>query len=455
MTKRHKDLTDGPILQQLSTLLWPMLFGMVGMVIFNLVDTYFLGRLGVNELAAISFTFPVIMFINSLSQGVGIGTSSLISRNIRVTEHEDVKMMASRALFLGVAIVLIFVVIGMLTVRPLFRALGAEGEILDQVVSYMRIWYLGVPFVVFPMIGNNITRATGDTFTPGMLMLTSAVINMVLDPLLIFGVGFFPRMGIEGAALATVFARSVGFVIILIVLIRRDKMLTFKLGKFKDILATWKQVLYVAGPAALAMLITPLATGFITRLLSTYGKEAVAAFGVASRVEIFALMVIAALGSVLIIFIGQNLSRNKFDRIKKALKYALALSLSWGALVFVILLFLGKPIAGIFSDNANVVAIAGSYFLIVGSSYGLQGLVMLSTAGYNGLNKPYPSAFFSMLRLLVLYVPLAWIASRFFGLNGIFWSGFTANIITGSLAFFFLYKVVCKLEGNCRKPFTN
>lgn len=429
----------------------PMIFGMMGMVIFNLADTYFLGRLGVGELAAISFSFPVIMFINSLSQGVGIGTSSLISRNIMVTDRESVKMMASRALFLGLLIVLIFVIIGQFTIRPLFTALGASGETLDDVVSYMRIWYFGVPFVVFPMIGNNIVRATGDTFMPGMLMLSSAVINIILDPLLIFGIGPFPHMGIRGAALATVLARGVSFVFIMVILIKREKLFTLALGKVRDVLKTWKQVIYVAGPAALAMLIAPFSIGFITRLLSTYGKEAVAAFGVASRVEMLALMVIGALGSVLIIFIGQNVSKQKFGRIFTALKYARAFSLAWGALVFVLLLIFRHSIASIFTSDTKVIGIAASYFLIVGSSYGFQGLGMLSMASFNGLNKPFSSMVFSMIRLLVLYVPLAWIGSKFFALNGIFWAGFTANIVAGILAFGFLYRSVCKMEGSCLK----
>lgn len=429
----------------------PMVFGMMGMVIFNLADTYFLGRLGVGELAAISFSFPVIMFINSLSQGVGIGTSSLISRNIMVTDRESVKMMASRALFLGLLIVLIFVIIGQFTIRPLFTVLGASGETLDDVVSYMRIWYFGVPFVVFPMIGNNIVRATGDTFMPGMLMLSSAAINIILDPLLIFGIGPFPHMGIRGAALATVLARGVSFVFIMVILIKREKLFTLALGKVRDVLKTWKQIIYIAGPATLAMLIAPLSVGFITRLLSTYGKEAVAAFGVASRVEMLALMVIGALGSVLIIFIGQNVSKQKFGRIFTALKYARAFSLVWGALVFVLLLIFRHSIASIFTNDTRVIGIAASYFLIVGSSYGFQGLGMLSMASFNGLNKPFSSMFFSMIRLLVLYVPLAWLGSKFFALNGIFWAGFTANIVAGILAFGFLYRSVCKMEGSCLK----
>jgi putative MATE family efflux protein len=446
MKKRNKNLIEGNIKKQLFDLAWPMLLGMMGMVIFNLVDTYFVGRLGVQQLAAMSFSFPIIMFINSLSQGIGIGTSSLISRNIINTSRKNVKMMASRAILLGVIVVVIFVIVGLLTIRPTFIALGAEKDILKYIFDYMNIWYLGVPFVVIPMIGNNIVRATGDTFTPGMLMVSSGIVNIILDPLLIFGYGPFPEMGIKGAALATVIARSTSLVFILIVLIKREKLLTIYFERLKDIFSTWKDVIYIAGPASLGMLITPISIGFITKIIAGFGKEAVAAFGVASRIEMFALMVIASLGSVLIIFIGQNISKQKFKRIFKSLNYALKFSMIWGVLVFIILLFFGQVIASIFTDDLAVIEITKKYFYIMGASYGFQGLVMLSTASFNGINKPYPSAIFSIIRMLVLYAPLAWLGSIIFGIYGVFWAGLIANVIIGILSFSVLQRTIKKVR---------
>jgi len=343
-------------------------------------------------------------------------------------------------------LVVLFVALGISTIRPLFTLLGAEGDVLDYIHDYMSVWYLGVPFVVLPMVGNNIVRATGDTFTPGMIMLTSAVINTILDPLLIFGYGPFPQMGVKGAALATVIGRSVSMVIILIILIKREKIITLHPGSLKKIAGVWKKVFYIAGPATLGLLITPLSLAVITRIVSSYGKEAVAAFGVASRVEMFALMVISALGSVMIIFMGQNISRNQFSRILKALSYASRFSVSWGGLVFVLLLLLAVPIASVFTNDQQVISIARQYFLIIGASYGFQGLVMLSTAAYNGINKPYPSVFFITIRTMGLFVPLALLGSALIGLNGVMWAGFTANILVGIASYTFLRRMVGKIR---------
>lgn len=446
MVKGNRNLTEGNIKGQLIGMTWPMLLGMLGMIIFNLVDTFYVGRLGVDELAAMSFSFPVIMIIGGLAGGIGIGSSSLISRNIIHTARPEVKMMSNRAVLLGLIIVVLFVLIGILTIRPLFSALGAEGTVLNFTYDYMFIWYLGVPFVVIPRIGNDILRATGDTFTPGMIMLIIAVLNAILDPLFIFGIGPFPELGIKGAALATAISRGIGLVPTLYILVKREKLLSIKFGYIKNILSTWKNILYIAVPASLTMLITPISVGFLTKILSGFGKEAVAAFGVASRIEMFALMVIMALGSVLIVFVGQNFSKHKFDRIKSGLNYSLRFSMIWGVFIFIILLVSGNAIASVFSADSTVIKITKMYFFIIGASYGFQGLVALSTSSFNGLNKPYPSAIFSVIRMLVLYIPVAWVGSKLFGINGVFWAGFIANVLIGIFSYKYLFGTVKKLR---------
>jgi putative MATE family efflux protein len=446
MRSVNRNLTEGRTDRHLVSLTWPMLLGLTGMVVFNLADTYFIGRLGVQQLAAIGFSFPVIMFVNSLAHGVGIGTSSLVSRNIVGVDRRLVRMMSSRAVALGIIIVVLFVVLGLLTIRPLFTALGAEKELLGYIEDYMSIWYYGVVFVVVPMIGNNIVRATGDTFMPGMLMVLAAAINFVLDPILIFGIGPFPAMGIKGAALATVIARSSSLILILVILIRRENLLTIHIGRLRDVLKTWIDVLHIAAPASLGLLITPLSIGLITRIVAGFGKEAVAAFGVASRIETFALMVVSALGSVLIIFMGQNISQHKFFRINQALRYSGIFSLCWGVLIFLVFFLFANPVSALFSDNLQVIGITSDYLKIVGMSYGFQGLIMISMASFNGINKPLPAAFFSLFRMIGLYVPLAWAGSVLFNLPGVFWAAFTANIISGIAAFLFLLRTVKKLK---------
>lgn len=435
MSNKKVNLIDGPIGSTLVKLTWPMVFGMLGMIIFNLTDTFYIGRLGVPELAAISFTFPVVMVINSIGQGMGIGTASLVSRSIVSEDMANVRQYATNAMLLAVITVLTFVILGQSTLDPVFRSLGASDAIRPLVKEYMRVWLWGVPFVVVPVVGNNILRATGDTFTPGMIMLASAILNALLDPILIFGFGPIPAMGLKGAALGTVMSRALGFGVAIYILIFKEKLLTRYIPAFKKIVATWKQILFVAAPATAGMLITPISIGVITRLIATYGKEAVASFGIVSRIEMFILMIIAALGSVMTIFAGQNWGAKKKRRIASGYGYASFFSMGWGFFLFCICFFFSDGLAEIFSSNQHVVGVASQFLKIVSLSYGLQGIVMISGAVLNGINKPIRAMTITLTRMVILYVPMAYLFSRFWGLTGVFWAALIANVLTGIYAF--------------------
>lgn len=419
-----------------------MTFGIVGMVAFNLVDTYFVGRLGTKELAALSFTFPVVLFVNSLALGLGIGASAIISRAIGEGDQHRVKRLTTDSLVLAIFLVTLFVVVGLFTIDPVFRLLGARGEILDMVKQYMGIWYFGMPFVVVPMVGNNAIRATGDTKTPSAIMLVAVFCNFIMDPLLIFGIGPFPRLGIAGAAIATVISRSITFTVSLFVLYFRDKMITFIIPKLKEVFESWKRVLYIGLPTAGTRIIVPLAIGIITRIVSTYGKEAVAAYGVSSRIEFFALTVIVALSSVLAPFVGQNWGAGKQDRVEKAVTYSERFSMVWGFAVFIVLTTLARPIAGIFNSNPAVITAIVLYLRVVSIGYGLQGVIMLTGSAMNVLNRPFHAAGVRIAQMFILYVPLALIGSRLFGLTGVFVALVIAYCGAGIVSHYILARIM-------------
>jgi putative MATE family efflux protein len=438
MKAKQKDLTQGAITPLLFKLTWPMIFGMLGMVMFNLADTYFIGKVGVDELAAMGFTFPVVMVISSLALGIGIGTSSLIARSIVSESRNTLREYSTEALLLGLGVILVMVTVGQLTIKPLFRALGATEEIIPLIHDYMSIWYWGMIFVVVPMVGNNIIRATGDTFTPGMFMTISAVVNIIMDPFLILGYGPFPALSMKGAAIATVIGRGVGLVLTLFVLIKRENLLTIYLPKFKEVIRIWKKILYIGGPATASILITPLSIGIVTRIVSKFGEEAVAAFGVVSRMEMFSLILVNALGSVMIIFAGQNWGKSKISRLLNGFDIGVLIALGWGMLLFIVAQIWAVPIASVFSDNKEVVKITADYLFIVSFSYGFQGILMVGINVFNGINKPMPSMGLTLLRMFGLYVPLAWLASVYWNLQGVFWSAFLANILVGAITYIWL-----------------
>ena len=418
-----------------------MTFGIVGMVAFNLIDTYFVGRLGTKELAALSFTFPIVLLINSLAMGLGMGASAVISRAIGEGDQHKVQRLTTDSLVLAVLFVAFFVVIGLLTIDPTFRLLGASPEILVLVKQYMSIWYIGSIFVVVPMVGNNAIRATGDTKTPSAIMLIAVTLNFIMDPLLIFGIGPFPRLGLAGAAITTVIARAVTFVVALYVLYFRDKMLTLAFPKLKVVYDSWKRIFYIGIPTALTRIVVPMGIGVITRIISSYGSEAVAGYGVATRIQFFSMTAIRALASVIGPFVGQNWGARKYERIDQGIAKSRNFSLIWGLGVYVVLVVLARPIASIFNDNAMVVSMTTLFLRIVPLSYGFFGIAILSFSGLNVLNKPLHAALLSIMQMILVIV-LALLGSYLLGITGVFVASAVAYCIAGIASYFVLRIVV-------------
>jgi putative MATE family efflux protein len=378
------------------------------------------------------------MVVTSIGLGIGVGASSLISFAIGEGNHTKVQRITSDSLVLSLVLVSLFITVGYFTIDPLFTTLGATPEVLPLVREYMEIWYLGVPFVIVPMVGNNALRAKGDMKTPAAIMLAIVVVNIILDPLLIFGLGPFPELGLRGAAIATVFARGLSLFLGLYFLHFRDNMLTFKSPGISELVASWKNLLSIALPAAGAKMIVPIAIAVVTHLIASYGSAVVAAFGAASRAEFFVLAIVMALSSVLNPFVGQNIGANRVDRAKEALNRGMRFAATWGIGSFLLLLIAAKPIAGLFSTEAEVIENIILYLHIVPMGYALRGVFDIVANVLNVLRKPLHSAGLIFMQMIILIVPLIYIGSYLYGIKGIFGGLVSANIIAGAIAYFVL-----------------
>jgi putative MATE family efflux protein len=390
----------------------------------------------------------VVFTIGGISLGLGLGAGAVISRAIGEGDWHRVRRLTTDSLTLSILVVALFVVAGLLSIDPVFRLLGANDELLPLVHQYMRVWYPGMLFVVVPMVGNNAIRATGDTRTPGIIMLIAAVANGCLDPLFIFGIGPFPRLELAGAALATVIGRSVTFSVALWVLGRRDRMLMPGFPGFGALWESWRGILYIGLPSALTNIAVPLGIGFITRIVSGYGAAAVAGFGVASRVETFSFTFVMALRSVVAPFVGQNWGAGKFARLARGIKLSHGFAMAWGALMFVLLGAFARPVASVFNSAPEVVATTALYLWIVPLSYGLRGVHFVATAALSVLRRPIDAAVLTLLQFFGLYFPLALVGSRLLGLRGVFGAASIANLVAGSLAYLWLRRIVAMRARN-------
>ncbi|NEO91223.1 MAG: MATE family efflux transporter [Moorea sp. SIO3G5] len=440
-----QNLIEGKVSSQLTRLTIPMIWGVFAVIAFNLIDTYFVGQLGTKPLAAMSFTFPVVMTLGSLAMGLGVGASSVIARAIGEGDLQKVRRLTTDSLTLSLLVVALFTFLGLATIDPLFTALGADADVLPLIRSYMQIWYWGMICLVIPMVGNSAIRASGNTAIPSVIMTVAAFVNIALDPVLILGLGGFPRLELAGAAIATVISRATTLVVALWFLNNRLQMLCFNLPKLRVILESWKKILYVGLPAAGTSMVSPISIGVITGLLASYGTIAVAGFGIASRVESFSQIVLIAISASIGPFVGQNWGAKKYLRVHQALRLSFLFCLFWGVLVTVILAPTAPWLASLFNNNPEVITITATYLLIVPISYAGTGVILVASSTFNALGKPLPSVVMMVTRMVVLYIPLAYLGSQLFGVNGIFAAACISNVAVGLGAYIWNQKT-CNIK---------
>lgn len=425
-------LTEGVVASQLLGLSLPIAFGFLSILAFSLADTYFIARLGTLELAAISFTLPVVMILSSVAMGLGTGTASVVARAIGQGDREQVKRLTTDSLLLSLIIVSLLSSVGLWSIRPLFSTLGASLDIIPLIEDYMTIWYLGMVFLVVPMVGNSAIRASGNTIIPSLIMLLAATVNLLVDPLLIFGWGPIPALGLKGAALASLISRAGTLVASLAFLHYREHLISFTAPTWQ-IIKSWQSLLSIGLPSVTSNLITPFSAGVITSLMASFGSEAVAAFGLVTRLEAVALIAPLALSASLGPFVGQNLGAQLHNRIQQALKLSFWFSLAWGGLITVLLGTLAPVIAACFDSDPKVIASTTLYLTLVPISYGALGIIFNASSALNALGKPLLSLGMSFSRLLILYIPLAYLGKYLFGIAGIFGAACISNVLIGLL----------------------
>jgi len=438
--KNPVDLLKDPVPQVLKRMTVPMIYGMILLMTFNLVDTFFVSLLGTQPLAAISFTFPITFTVLSLTIGLGIGTAAVIGKLLGVGDKESAKNNATSSLYLSALIVAALSLVGYLFIDETFLMLGASEETLPFIHDYMDIWFLGSVFLIGPMIGNAILRAEGDTKTPSIVMGGSGLINAILDPILIFGFGPIPAMGIEGAAIATFFSWLFGTALVLYILVRKKQLVHGKFIPWPIFISSCKCILKIGLPAAGANMLTPIAAAILTAIAATYGEEAVAAFGVGSRIESIACLVVLALSMTLPAFISQNFGAAKMDRVKDSYNTSIKFVMIWQVAIYAVLVLLAPYISHIFAKEQAVAEIIELFIWILPIGYGLQGIIILTNSSFNALHKPLTTLVLSIIRLFVCYVPIAYIGSILFGLTGFFIGGVIGNLLMAFISYYLFNK---------------
>ncbi len=432
---KNIDLTKGNIKKHLIKLSIPTMGGMFAFTIFNITDTYFVSKLGTEALAAMGYTFPVVMIIGAMASGMSLGAGSVLARAMGNKDHHLMKRIATDGILLSIIAVILITMLGLLTMDPLFRLLGASEETIPLIKEYMFTWYIGIVAVIMPPVSDSAMRAVGDMIRPLIVMLTCAFLNLILDPILIFGWFGLPALGIQGAALATVISRAVGMILTLSFIHFHHKLLDFKYESFKELIDSWKRILHIGIPSSFVRLFPQLLRSLLTYLASGVGGNlAVAAIAAGTRIESFSTIVSMSIGTSLIPLVGQNFGAKKYDRVEVIRKLIIKTAIFYSLLVFIIFLPLAGVITKLFSTDLVVIEYTKWYLWIM--LFGAIGLNMYNwlSQALNASGKPYIVMKLNVLGTIFILMPLAYIGSIVFDFKGMLLGLCTGQLILGFIS---------------------
>lgn len=407
----------GTVIRKLT---WPGYLGMLGMNVFNIIDTYYVAILGAYQLAAMTYTFSVAMIVNLITIGLGVGIGTLTSKAVGTGNHEDKVNIIVTGLFMSLILALTLSIIGMFSIDPLFKALGADSTTLPYVKQYMIPWYLGSTFLFISMVGGQIFRGLGDTKTPGYIMILSAIINCILDPIMIFGLFSFPALGMSGAAIATVISRFVTFILYLYLMQKKYDVFHVKYLTFDKLKDCATRIFIIGLPNSLTKVVSSLIVTFITYTLASVSQLTVAGYGVGTKIESFIVALAVAFGNTAMAVLGQNYGAGNNERVKEGLRLFKRYSLIIFTVLYFAIFFLAPHLARIFTDDPATIRVTVTYLRILPLSYAMQSIYNTSTSFYNIKGHPYISTVLGFSQLLLIVIPIGTIAFNIFGVIGLY-----------------------------------
>ena len=425
---QKKYLANQSLGRALFTMTWPMLFGAVALMSFQLVDSVFISMLGMQPLAALGFTLPLQQLLIGVQIGIGIASTALISRALGANNSERAKHMGGLVVIAGCCVALLLCAVIWLLRIPLLNALGASPELLPFTESYWLPWLTSAWLGAFLYFANSISRAHGDTRLPGFMMVITSVLNMLLDPLFIFTFGW----GLPGAAYATVVACIIGSGI-MYWRILKHQWLAFDPVKLPTGPAL-REIFNTSAPAMLSQLMPGGASLLATRLVAGFGGSAIAAWTLGSRLELFSIVIVLALTMAIPPMVGRLLGSQQLERVHSLVVIAIRFVIGLQIVVGLFWMASRWLIAPALAPDAQTEIYLMSYMLWVPISYAALGVCMLMVSVCNALGMPMRAVLISTLRLFICYLPALWLGALLADMRGLYIGVLVGNVAAGLLS---------------------
>lgn len=441
--KERNSLTEGPILKSLITLSVPIILANILQTAYQLTDTFWVGRLGTVAVAAVSISFPIIFLVISMGGGLAMSGTILVAQYKGMNDKKKIDHVTSQTLLMVVIISILLSSIGFFLSPFLIRLMGAEPEVFASAVSYMKISFVGVIFMFVFMVFQSLLRGVGDVKTPMFIVLGTVLLNLILDPLFIFGFGFIPAFGVGGAAVATIGTQGIAAFIGVILLLK---------GKFQarlHLIDLWpdfpliKKLFKIGFPASIEHSTRALGMAIMTFLVATFGTITLAAYGIGGRILSFIIIPALGLSMATSTLVGQNIGAGKAERAERITKLSAFTGFSVLTVVGIITFFAANPISAFFiPGEAETIRLSAQFIKVMALSFGFIGIQMSLNGAFRGSGNTVISMILSIVSLWVLQFPLAYLLSMHtsFAETGI-WIAFpVSNVIAAFIALLWFAK---------------
>ncbi len=416
MSESHvHDLTKGHIPKQLWSLAWPMMLSMFFYTLYGIVDTFWVSKLSTEAIAAVSISQLTLFVMIALSMGIAVGSSVMMAMSIGAKNKPEAERLLGQSFVIATVLAVFFTTVSLLFRDQLLVASGASGAILAPALQYFTVSAGGSILFFYMMNVMFAFNSEGDTFTLTKMFALSTLVNVVLDPILIFGKWGFPALGVAGAAYATLVSQLVFLGVGFWILSRPKRNVRLSI---KNLSLKWqsvKQILKIGIPASLTQVINPLGMAALIYITSAKFLEAGAvAFSLVFRVEFFAFLPAIGFGFAAMAMVGQSMGAGNLDRAKAvfrtALRYGFLAAFGFGILA----IFFGKYIIGIFTEDPQVMRYALLYLWIVGGSYGFLAAAMIESNVFQAMGKSWPGFWMFVLKFLGISIPVSYLSAFVF-----------------------------------------
>lgn len=440
-TMKENKMGTMPVNKLLINMALPMMISMLVQALYNIVDSIFVARISEEALTAVSMAFPMQNLMIGVAGGVGVGTNALLSRALGEGRHEEADKMAVQGIFITACSYIIFLAIGLFFAREFFVIQGANEVIADYGYDYLSVILIVSFGCLFQMIFERLLQATGRTFYSMITQGTGAIINIILDPILIFGLLGAPKLGIVGAAVATVAGQIVAAVMAVIFNIKVNKEIHITFKGFRPSGKRIGNILFIGIPSVIMMAIGSVMTFCMNKILVVFTSTAVAVFGVYFKLQSFAFMPIFGMNSGMVPIIAFNYGAKSEDRVIQTLKLAVMYAEIIMILFMIAVQIFPVPMLSIFSASSDMIRMGVPALRTISISFIFAGICIICSSFFQALGSSIYSMLVSFVRQIIFLVPCAYIFSKTGNVNLVWWAWPIAELASVALSAFFFIRV--------------